>query len=387
MRLTNKEASLQSVLATNLTAYRQQHTISSRQYQVCDHLVKCRTAGMGAVRLGCTDCDKTQLHFFACRDRHCPKCQHEASKQWSEKQQESLLPVTYHHVVFTLPSELNPWVSLHPEVIYKLFFQSMWSTLKRFAESPKHLGGQIGVTSVLHTWGENLSRHVHIHCLIPGGALTDAQEWVSAKGSYLFPVRALSRRIRGCMVSALRESAGQGLLDRVTEPGQIDDVLNTLMSKEWVVYSKACEGRAESVVQYLSRYSHKIAISDTRMQSVDTDGVVFTYKDYRDGDKQKTMRLSTEEFIRRFLLHVLPKGLMRIRHYGFLSNRHRRVKVEEIRKLLAAPEQYCPTTQAAADDATRQPMKSIYRCPKCRVGELLPLEGQRYKPPSGFVVH
>ena len=176
------------------------------------------------------------------------------------KQEESLLPVTYHHLVFTLPHEINGWVGLHPELIYKLFFHGVWCTLKRFGENPKYLGGKIGMTSVLHTWGENLSRHVHLHCLIPGGAVLPNGDWCEARGNYLFPVRALSRRFRGTMVSRLRQAADTGELHRIKVPGEVDGVLRQLMSKDWVVYSKPCPQRSNQVVRYLACYTHRIEV-------------------------------------------------------------------------------------------------------------------------------
>ena len=359
-------ASMQSVLHTHLSGYRQRHRLSPRQYQVCHHIMGCRTESMGSVRLQCTHCEQTQLHHYACRDRHCPKCQHRASVQWGKKQSEALLPVTYHHVVFTLPSELNGWVGLHPETIYRLFFDNVWSTLRRFGENPKHLGGEIGVTSVLHTWGENLSRHVHIHCLIPGGALNG--KWIAARGNYLFPVRALSRRLRGCMVSALREASRKGELHRIK--ACVDETLTALMDKEWVVYSKPCEGRSKQVVDYLSRYTHRIAISDTRIVSVEASKVEFTYKDYNDGEKRKTLCLSADEFIRRFLLHVLPKGLVRIRHYGLLSNRNRREKIALIRALLLDEEHSNKAPTSGTTESTEA--YAMYPCRRCKVGHLVP---------------
>jgi len=376
--------SMQSVLQMHLSGYRQRHQLSPRQYQVCHHIMGCRTESMGSVRLQCTHCEQTQVHHYACRDRHCPKCQHQASVQWGKTQCEALLPVTYHHIVFTLPSELNAWVGLHPEVIYRLFFDSVWSTLKRFGENPKHLGGQIGVTSVLHTWGENLSRHVHIHCLVPGGALNE--KWISARGNYLFPVRALSRRLRGAMISALKEATNQGQLHRITT--NVDETFDALMGKEWVVYSKPCEGRSKQVVDYLSRYTHRIAISDTRILSMSTNSVEFSYKDYRDDEKRKTLCLTADEFIRRFLLHVLPKGLVRIRHYGLLSNRSRREKIAHIRSLLLVEDNN--EEKEERESAVSSDVLVVYRCNHCKVGQLVPPISHpvaQNEPPGSRLMH
>ena len=273
-------------------------------------------------------------------------------------------------MVFTLPHTLNPWVQCHPETLYRCLFQSVWKTIQTFGRDPKRLNGEMGMTAVLHTWGQNLSQHVHLHCLIPGGALSDDQQhWHAAKSNYLFPVRALSRHFRGAMVSALRGAYRAGELHRL-EAEAFEQRLTQLMQKDWIVYSKAWLKKPETVVRYLSRYTHKIAISDSRIKAITDHHVTFGYKDYRD-NQEKDMRLDGEEFIRRFLLHVLPEGLMRIRHYGFLSNRRRQQKRERIRACLQAP---VPLTEDAKDtrltEMPRLSSDSLCPCPKCHSGHL-----------------
>jgi hypothetical protein len=248
-----------------------------------------------------------------------------------------LLPVPYFHLVFTLPHTLNGWVQIHPDVVYRCLFAAVWDTLNQFGRNTRHLGGELGMTAVLHTWGQNLSRHVHVHCLIPGGVLTGTGDWHKAKNQYLFPVRALSRRFRGRMVSLLRASSNAGELHRVTNSGEVDGVLNGLMQQEWVVYTRHCLNQADSVVDYLARYTHRIAISNGRLLTMEDDRIAFRYKDYRDGSRVKTQWLEGQEFVRRFLMHILPKGFMRIRHFGYLSNRTRRRKLAVIRHCLAQP--------------------------------------------------
>ena len=265
--------------------------------------------------------------------------------------------------MFTLPHTLNRWVQLHPQVIYSLLFRCVWATLKVFAADPRRLGGELGMTAVLHTWGQALTQHVHLHCLIPGGVLTPAGQWTPAKGHYLFPVRALSRVFQGKMVSALRRAYDDGCLPLITRPGDVDTTLDTLMQTRWVVYSKACVTHTDTVVTYLSRYSHRIAISDQRILGMEDGQVLFHYKDYRDRNTSKVMRLSGIEFIRRFLLHVLPKGLMRLRHYGFLANRCRAEKLRRIRAALAQDSESTP----AEEDATGT-VGDGYPCPKCHQG-------------------
>ncbi len=339
--------------------------LDRQRRKVCTHLLACRTEALGGMQLKCERCDTEQRWYHGCRDRHCPQCQRRATRLWAERQQSHLLPVSYHHLVFTLPHRLNGWVQLHPEVIYRLLFQSAWATLKAFGQDPKRLDGELGMTAILHTWGQNLSQHVHLHCLVPGGALNQTGHWKAAKGHYLFPVKALSRRFRGTMVSLLRASAQSGDLQRITRPGEVDAVLDTLMSTQWVVYTKHCLHHSAAVVDYLARYTHRIAITNARLLAVDDAQVTFRYKDYREGGRNKTMRLSGEEFVRRFLLHVLPKGLMRIRHFGFLANRCRQAKLARIRGALRVAE-----VKPADTQALHSASESGYPCPTCRQGRL-----------------
>lgn len=357
-------ATLQNILSRFTASYQQQHSIQPAQYKVMRHLTACRTKALGGQTVHCDACDFEQHRYHSCRNRHCPKCQQKATQKWCEAQLENVLPVPYYHVVFTLPHELNSWVQCHSEVIYRCLFEVVWHTLKTFGADQKRLNGELGMTAVLHTWGQNLSRHVHLHCLIPGGALSvDQTQWHRAKSNYLFPVKALSRHFRGKMVSALRGAYTQGELSRLN-PAELSEQLARLMSKDWVVYSKAYINKPDTVVRYLGRYTRKIALSESRIRSVDDDHVVFDYKDYRDG-KDKHMQLSGIEFLRRFLLHVLPQGFMRIRHYGFLSNRTRRQKLAVIRQCLQMPVRKKESRQGT--DAIH-PVMCI--CPKCKKGHL-----------------
>ena len=334
----SRPADVQSALAQFLPDYQAQHRVDGRRRQVLCHLAQCRTAALGGIALHCEGCDEERTLYHACRDRHCPKCQQRASRRWSARQQESLLPVPYFHLVFTLPHTLNGWVAVHDAEVYQALFHAVWTTLNTFARDPRRgLHGQLGMTAVMHTWSEDLSRHVHLHCLIPGGAWQADGRWRAARGTYLFPVKALSRHFRGTLVHTLRQAAKRGALKRITRPGEIEQVLATLMASEWVVYAKPCLSHEPAVISYLARYTHRIAISDQRIAAVTAQTVEFSYKDRRTGDPRKVMRLEGEEFIRRYLQHILPKGLMRIRHYGFLANRCRRQALTQIRHALQAP--------------------------------------------------
>ena len=330
--------------------YSVQYPVRPEQQQVITCIKQCRTGVLGGVQLHCNHCGNVSTHFYSCRNRHCPQCQQQASQAWRDQRQEDLLPAPYFHLVFTLPHTLNGWVRLHPRVIYRLLFQSVWQTLKHFANDPKRLDGQLGMTAVLHTWGQKLDQHVHLHCLIPAGAWSqEKQQWHPARSTYLFPVKALSRGYRGRMVSLLRQAYRNGELEKVTHKGEVNKLLNEVMGKKWVVYTKACHGKPERVLDYLARYTHRIAISESRLLELKEEHVRFRWKDYRDG-RHKTMELTGIEFLRRYLQHVLPKAFMRIRHYGFLSNRYRKIKLAAIRKAL---------TNAKSRDVTGNVAKEV----------------------------
>jgi len=327
--------------------------------------LSCRSEALGGLEGRCDRCGAEQPRYRSCGDRHCPH-QGRATEAWSERQSANQLPVPYFHLVFTLPHRLNPWVQSHPEVIYRALFRAAWGTLNAFGHDAKRLGGQLGMTGVLHTWGQCLCQHVHLHCLVPGGALADDGTWLPARGSYLFPVRALSRHFCGRFVSALRSAAKAGELTGI-DPGAVSALLDALMAEEWVVFAKPCLAHTESVIGYLARYTHRIAISNARILGLDDDQVTLSDRDDRDGE-HKTLTLDVPEFIRRFLLHVLPKGLMRVRHYGLMANRCRVQRLAHIRKVLAAPEPE-PEPQAEQD---HEPEPG-WPCPMCRRGRMRPV--------------
>jgi hypothetical protein len=357
---------LQAILQRYLPRYRQHHRLDPRRCQVLSHLMQCRTEAMGGVRLACDPCQQSHTHYYACRDRHCPQCQWQASRAWADKQLRAQLPVNYHHLVFTLPEALNGWIELHPQTLYSQLFQSVWETLRAFGEDPKRLGGQLGMTAVLHTWGSTLTRHVHLHCLLPGGALSAQGDWKPSNSHYLFPVRALSRRFRGLMVSRLRACAQAGELTRITRPGEIDTMLEQLMAQNWVVYSKPCLKAGERVIEYLSRYTHRSAISNGRLLSLEQDRVALRYRDYRD-HHWKVMWLASEVLIQRFLLHVLPKGLMRIRHYGFLANACRARQLPRIRQAIAEQQHRTDEAEVAPQAQAQTALPSWhFPCPRCK---------------------
>lgn len=282
------------------------------QLRTLDAIRRCRTASLGGHVDLCTSCGHTRISYNSCRNRHCPKCQQIQRERWIQAREAELLPVTYFHVVFTLPEAINKLCLFEPAKVYKLLFDTVWSVIRDFGQDEKHLGAQTGMICILHTWGQNLSLHPHLHCIVPGGGLTKAGYWKQARGDgdFLFPVKALSPVFRARFVAALRRQF----------PRQEKAFYDGLFKTPWVVYTRQAFGGPQQVVEYLGRYTHKIAISNHRIISFTDGKVCFRYKDYRHESKTKTMTLHATEFIRRFALHVLPKGFVRIRHYGILSS-------------------------------------------------------------------
>lgn len=343
---------------------------SPRQWQVLHHLLSCRTAAQGASLYCCEGCEQRWLRYHSCRDRHCPQCQQQASTQWYERQQAQLLPVPYFHLVFTLPHELNGLVERHAAVLYRLLFQSSWNSLNAFGH--RRLDGQLAMTAVLHTWGQQVTRHIHLHCLVPAGVLRASGCWQSQQKRYLVPVKALSKRFRGVMVSALREAAQQGLLSSLSRQ-EVSLLLERLMGKSWVVYSKGALQYRTTLVHYLARYSHRIGLNNSRLLGYRAGRIGVVWRNYRSGRKQ-VMWLQPEELVRRFLLHVLPKGFMRIRHYGYLANAVKGKRLPKIRAQLVASSDVADTRLEPAIEP--EPCGHM-RCPVCgcervrRLGEVL----------------
>lgn len=312
---------------------------------------KCRTAAMGGHIDHCDNpkCNKLHLSYNSCRNRHCPKCQGHKREEWIRAREADLLNVPYYHLVFTLPAELNQLALYQPKLLYSLLFATAWSTIQTFAADPKYLGAQSGMIAILHTWGQNLSLHPHLHCILPAGGITKSQKWKQAKGKgkFLFPVKAMSKVFRARMVEQLRKKSdlNQSIYDK-------------LFKNNWVIYAKRPFASPKYVVEYLGRYTHKIAISNHRIISIDEQKVTFKLKDYRQGGKNMQMTLNHAEFIRRFSQHILPKGFTRIRHYGILSST---LKKKVIPRLQA--------TIGSLKSADQKPI--MHRiCPLCKKGKL-----------------
>lgn len=333
--------------------------ISLEQHKVMAAIERCRRAELGAHQLYCLQCDEHQIAYNSCRNRHCPKCQASAAQRWLQARQDELLPVEYYHVVFTLPAPLSTIAYSNKAVIYNILCQTAAETLLTIARDPKHLGAEIGVTMVLHTWGSALAHHPHVHCIVPGGGITpDGQSWKACKPGFFLPVRVLSRLFRRLFLRQLKAAYQAGELhffgqhQALSDDQAFQDWLAPLQQIDWVVYAKRPFAGPEAVLAYLSRYTHRVAIANSRLISHDHRGVTFKYKDYRDKGRyrKKTMTLATDEFIRRFLLHVLPKGFHRIRHYGLFANGARAENLAKARTLLHCPPPPRQQPQAHADD-------------------------------------
>ena len=369
---------LAEIFRTHGAAYRQTHPLARAQRRALYAIEMCRTAALGGHRDTCDTCGAVQISYNSCRNRHCPKCQTLAKERWLAARRAELLPAEYFHVVFTLPHALNALAQGNPRVIYTLLFRAVAATLTTFGRDPRHLGGDVGGTAILHTWGQNLSQHLHLHCVVIGGALTpDGARWIAAPPGFLFPVRALARVFRGKYLQALHRAftTGQlrfaGSLAALAEPETFATWLQDLRQHDWVVYAKRPLAGPTQVLEYLGRYTHRVAISNERLVSHTDDVVRFRWRDYADGDRVKIMTLAAEEFIRRFLLHVVPDGFVRIRHFGFLANRTRRAKLARCRALLAPPP--APATSAIESVAAlmrRLTGIDIERCPVCQQGQL-----------------
>jgi len=366
---------------------------SVAQKRVLRAISVCRTAALGGHKRRCERCGHQEISYNSCRDRHCPKCQASARARWLDARQGELLDVPYFHVVFTLPARLSPVALQNKRLLYGMLFRTVAETLLTIARDPKHLGAEIGFLAVLHTWGQNLDHHPHIHCVVPGGGISPARdEWISCPERFLLPVRVLSRLFRNKFLAHLTVARNKGSLSfhgklkPLREPDNWQRLLTEVQATDWVVYAKPPFGGPEQVLKYLARYTHRVAISNQRLVAVEDGKVSFQWTDYAHGRRHRVMTLEAAEFIRRFLLHVLPPGFMHIRHYGFLANRLRDKKLALARELLAEkPSSHTPTSQASAPsrvDSAQEPNSLI--CPACKQGRLILVETLQPDPDTGF---
>jgi putative transposase/transposase-like zinc-binding protein len=358
-------------------AYRRTHRLTSVQHRTLRAIATCRTAALGGHQETCDRCGAVRFTYNSCRNRHCPKCQTVTKERWLAAQRADLLPIPYFHVVFTLPHDLNALAQGNPRVIYALLFRAAADTLLTFGRDARHLGGTIGITAILHTWGQNLSQHLHLHCLVTGGALArDRSRWIPGRSSFLFPVRALSTVFRAKYLTNLQHAFDAGQLHfaegtaNLARRTAFTGFLGVLRTVDWVVYAKRPFAGPEHVLAYLGRYTHRVAVSNDRLAALGDGSVRFRWKDYGDHDRVKTLTLAADEFLRRFLLHVVPRGFMRIRHFGLLANRTRRATLTRCRSLLGRP-----PIEEAASESTAALMYRLTgidraRCPVCGEGRM-----------------
>jgi Putative transposase/Transposase zinc-binding domain len=360
--------------------------LTPEQRRALKDLTACRTAALGGHVLGCSECGYRQIAYNSCGNRHCPTCQATAAARWLEARAAELLPVPYFHIVFTLPNALDPIALGNSRVVYDLLLRSAAETLLEVAADPKLLGARTGVLAVLHTWGQNLQFHPHVHCVVPGGGLSpDGSRWVASASNFFLPVRVLSRVFRGKFLAGLRAAFAKG--DVRFAADQFEQVLSAVVRKDWVVYAKPPFGGPEAVLRYLARYTHRVAISNARLLDFEDGMVRFRYKDYAHGNRKRVMTLTALEFVRRLLLHVLPTGFMRLRHYGILANRHRHEKLALCRRLLgsgSAVEPELPETKQINENLSSITPKRA--CPACGAARMIVIE--EFPPlPAGQQAH
>jgi hypothetical protein len=365
-------------------AFRDRHgaSLSAARWRAMNAIERCRTAALGGHVERCGDCGHQRVAYNSCRNRNCPKCQGLARAQWLEDRQAELLDVPYFHVVFTVPAEIEVVAFQNQTVVYDILFRAASETLRTIAADPKHLGAEIGFLAVLHTWGQNLMHHPHVHCLVPGGGIApDGKSWIACRPGFFLPVRVLSRMFRGLFLHYLEKAFAAGELrffsayQPLREPAAFRRYLTPVHGTEWVVYAKRPFAGPAQILDYVGRYTHRVAISNSRLLSMDDGKVRFRWKDYRDGDRQKTMTLDGGEFIRRFLIHVLPDGFHRIRYFGFLGNCQRARKLALCRELLGmAPPGPADPSVDYRDRFEALAGRSLRECPHCRTGGMVVID-------------
>lgn len=328
---------LQDIFAKYEQAYKSKYQVSIYQEKAITAVINCRTSSYGAHIDVCDECGNIEISYNSCKNRHCPKCQTISKERWLDARKDELLPVKYFHAVFTVPDNLNPLIYRNKRLMYNLIFKASSETVQDLSKDPKYLGGQIGITAILHTWGQNLMYHPHIHMIIPAGALTDANQWQKSKDKFFIPVKVLSKKFRGKLLYYIRENRHKlkftGDLDYLNGDQHFQSWMDTLYEKNWIVYCKKPFKSCSHVIEYLGRYTHRVAISNNRILKLEQNMVTFKWRDYKDQSKQKEMTISAIEFMRRFLNHILPTGFTKIRHYGFLGNRNKNTKLRLCQKL------------------------------------------------------
>lgn len=372
--------SLQQIMKLHGEAYTKSKKLPSNILKALYSIKDCRTAALGGHVYECDDCGERKISYNSCRNRHCPKCQAYAKEMWIYERSKSLLPTHYFHIVFTIPEQLNSLTLFNQKEMYSILFTAVSETLLELAKDKKYLGADIGFTTILHTWGQNLMFHPHIHCIIPGGGLSiDSSKWIKSKKKFFIPVKVLSRKFRGKYLFYLNELYKNKKLKfpKSISEFQFKEVFNifkdSLYKKEWIVYSKAPFNSAEYVLKYLGRYTHRVAISDNRIIKVDNEKVIFKWRDYRDKNKEKIMSLKPQEFIRRFSMHILPDRFVKIRHYGILGNRNKKLKFKRCIEIFRIkPKEF--ENLSSAELFFKLTGIEIGKCKNCEKGNLIKIE-------------
>lgn len=383
-------SSLQEIIEIHGENYIRDNKLPANVLKALSSIQYCKTASLDGHIYECDKCGETTIAYNSCRNRHCPKCQTYAKELWIYERSKSLLPIHYFHIVFTIPEQLNSLVLFNQKELYSILFTSVSETLLELAKDKKYLGADIGFTSILHTWGQNLMNHPHIHCIVPGGGLSlDKTKWIKSKKKFFIPVKVLSRKFRGKFLYYLNKLY---LNNKLTFPKSISELnsrnifnefKDSLYKKEWIVYSKAPFSSAEYVLQYLGRYTHRVAISDNRIIKVDENNVSFRWRDYKDNNKQKLMTLKANEFIRRFTMHILPDRFVKIRHYGILGNRNKKLKFKRCLEIFRIKPRDDEKLSSAELFFKLTGIK-IGMCKVCEKGNLIEkgiLMPRRYSPP------
>jgi len=366
-------AELQDIFAQHGKAYQLNHKLLANQLKVMRAIENCRTSALGSHIDACDECGFIHVSYNSCRNRNCPKCQTLSKERWIEARKDELLNVGYFHVVFTIPDTLNPVACQNQRLVYDILFKAAAETLAELSADKKYLGAQIGFTEILHTWGQNLMHHPHIHCIVPGGGLNACGKWVNSRKKFFIPVKVLSRKFRGKFLYFLKQAKLEfhGSISYLQDTGVFNDFISSLYQKEWIVYCKPPFKNAGHVVEYLGRYTHRVAISNNRILKLEEGLVTFKWRDYRDDNKQKTMTLTADEFIRRFLIHVLPRGFTKIRHYGFLSPRNKTTKLKICKRLTNTLMGDKPKVKLSTLDLLLNLTgKDFTICPNCGIGHL-----------------
>lgn len=395
--MPDAKVEVQDIFAAFGEEYRSHHKLPVSHLKAMSAIERCRTANLGGHMDACDQCGATHISYNSCRNRHCPKCQTLTKERWIDARKSDLLNVGYFHVVFTIPDTLNTIAFQNQRVVYGILFKSVAETLAELAADKKHLGADVGFTSILHTWGQNLMHHPHIHCIVPGGGLNALGKWVNSRKKFFIPVKVLSRKFRGKFLFYLKQAYLDKKLEFFSdnkylfESNNFEKFLTSLYQKEWIVYCKPPFKDADCVVEYLGRYTHRVAISNNRIISIEngmspSQGLVtFKWRDYRDDNKWKTMTITADEFIRRFLIHILPNRFMKIRHYGLMGNRNKTKKLKLCKKLTQTP--IVERLKLSVEELLlKLTGKDVRVCPHCGTGKMVRALSLGKSPPLAPVI-